>query len=85
MPKTKKTVTYMVRATRGIINEMVRYEGATIKSIELFDNRGELMVARRGADIGSGDQWNVYQAIIESQECAVGRWKSFMVTPTILS
>lgn len=84
------TTTYKVIASQGVINEMVRYEDATIVSMRCVnqDRVDELIKRWKVPPDEQEDiikQFSKYEAVIETDYLCVGRWRSFMIRPEVLS
>jgi len=91
-----KPTKYKVVTRRGIILDMVRYEGATVHSMTLVneDKINAYLKHREAFDGRVPDEdtikevterFGVYEAILSSRYYTPARWRSFMVKPEVLS
>ena len=77
----KKMIKYQVQTTRGIANEMCRYEGGKIVAEKLLKPADPRWVERTKSD---PDERNIYIFTIETPYFCEARWRSFLVRPTVL-
>lgn len=89
----QKATKILVRCTRGVANEMARYDCARIVGEKLVDNRFDAVVDKRAEKWGFNndeireekERHRVYEFTLESLHHTVARWRSFGVQPVEVS
>ena len=76
---------YRVRDSKRVIEDMARYDNATIiEMTQVEDERLEKLKERYPDDPYQYEHFIKYDAVLESDQCTLPRWFSFGVHPVML-